>query len=127
MSYTSPTITPSSSTLANLTSSGFTGQIEKLISTNTFTQEQQNLLRTIRNRQFDRVLDRASVSISNLTSGLDIPAAVIAQQLLDVIVVFKSTLAVLEEIAVISANATRTTVVSTNATGTQSTTSIVLS
>ena len=103
MAYTSPTITPSSQTYANLKAKGFGGYIDGLISANSgLTQNQINILRGL-------VKTQAGVGgavaarqlVDHWMDGAPITAADMTQRILDLTTSTKAYLAALEEIAVI--------------------------
>lgn len=127
MSYTSPTITASSETLAGLKTHGHVGQISKLAAANSFNANVTQLLGTVAQGQAQRLFGKISNDVSNYLSGSNESHATIAQALLDYATVLKTLLASVEEIAVLEAAATRGTSTTINGAGTQANTVVTLS
>ena len=103
MAYTSPTITPSSQTYANLKAKGLPGYVEGLIAANTgLTQSQINLIRGVMKTQSGA---GANVFARNLIDhwldGNPISAAELTAKILDTTTALKAILAALEEVAVL--------------------------
>jgi hypothetical protein len=127
VSYTSPTITASSGTLAQLLAEGLQGHLDRLVAANSFSAYQVSLLNYPRNKQADRFWDRVSAEINNYLSGANNPASLANAELLDYATVLKAQLAVIEEIAVLAAAATRTVTTTIDPAGIQAITKVTLS
>jgi hypothetical protein len=103
MAYTSPTITASSQTYANLKAKGFPGYVDGLIAANSsLTQNQINLIHGVIKTQSGA---GANVFARNLIDhwldGSPIAASDVTAKLLDSTTALKAILAALEEVAVL--------------------------
>lgn len=106
MAYTSPTITASSQTFANLQARGLTGHVEGLIAANTFSAEVQRLMRLGQQADLQRLYEGLSSDLSNWLSGRPIATSAINATVLNYTTALKALLAAAEEIAVlVDANA----------------------
>jgi hypothetical protein len=103
MAYTSPTITASSQTYANLKAKGFPGYLDGLIAANSgLTQTQINIIHgLIKTQAGTGGIVSARQIVDHWLDGGPIAASDLTQRILDVTTAFKATLAALEEVAVI--------------------------
>ena len=103
MAYTSPTITASSQTYANLKAKGFPGYVDGLIAANSgLSQTQINLIHgLIKIQAGTGVSIFARQLIDHWLDGAPIAATDLTQRLLDCTTALKAVLASLEEVAVL--------------------------
>jgi len=101
MAYTSPTITPSGQTYAQLKARGFAGYVDGLIAANSFNQSVINHIHGLVKQTDVGGIIRLEKLIDNWMSGYPIAASDLTQRVLDYTTAFKALLAALEEIAVL--------------------------
>lgn len=69
MAYTSPTISASGATWADLKAGGLSGHLEKIIAANTLSAEATSYVRLVRERQIQRLFDRLQSQLDAFLGG----------------------------------------------------------